>query len=225
MKLHFAIPVFNKLAAERFGVSQPKTYEELVAAKYHCNLIIPNPGYSGTGFVFCASILKEMGPEKGWAYLKRLYGHTRLLTKDGGDPARYIGWGDGVVGITGLFRAMTEQSKGAPIEMLFFKEGVFCGMDACALVKKPKIKDGAKEFLDWFYSEDVLRSFARRYPYTIWADEDMSRSPHFARLPKDLPSRLIMNIEVETSPERFRALCKRIHEMFADEPCECDKPQ
>lgn len=147
----------------------PKGYADLIDPVYRGHLVMPNPASSGTGFLTVSAILQLMGEEKGWEYLDKLNGNISTYTHSGSKPCKMAGSGETEIGISFGYRGFMQKKKGEPIVTVFPSEGSGWDVEANCLIKKAKIKDAAKVFLDWAISPTVMTAYAQVYPVTAYA--------------------------------------------------------
>jgi iron(III) transport system substrate-binding protein len=176
--------VGNTIEMEKKGLTMPKSYADLLKPEYKGQIVMPNPASSGTGFLTVSAILQLMGEEKGWDYLDQLHENIAQYTHSGSKPAKMAGKGEFPIGISFAYRGFTQRSKGEPVVVAFPTEGSGYEVEANALMKKPRIKNDAKVFLDWAISDEAMAMYAKVYPIVAtdikveapegWPDNPMS---------------------------------------------------
>ncbi len=158
----------NTIETKAANIPTPKSFEDLIKPEYKDALIMPNPASSGTGFLTVSAILQMMGEKKGWEYLDKLDKNVTRYTHSGSKPCKLAGSGETPIGISFGYRGFIQKQKGEPIVTVFPSEGSGWDVEANGLVKKAKIKDAAKVFLDWAISPDVMKAYAKVYPVTAY---------------------------------------------------------
>ncbi|MFJ5760290.1 putative 2-aminoethylphosphonate ABC transporter substrate-binding protein [Neobacillus sp. NPDC093182] len=146
----------NTVELENKGLPIPKSYEDLLDPKYKGLISMPNPASSGTGFLTVSALIQLMGEDGAYEYLDKLHDNIGIYTHSGSKPAKLAGQGEFPIGISFDYPSFKEKESGAPIEVVFPKEGSGWEMEANTLVKKPEIKEAAKTFLDWAVSREAL---------------------------------------------------------------------
>ncbi|KGM44708.1 putative 2-aminoethylphosphonate ABC transporter substrate-binding protein [Neobacillus niacini] len=146
----------NTVELENKGLPIPKSYEDLLDPKYKGLISMPNPASSGTGFLTVSALIQLMGEDGAYEYLDKLHDNIGIYTHSGSKPAKLAGQGEFPIGISFDYPSFKEKESGAPIEVVFPKEGSGWEMEANTLVKKPEIKEAAKTFLDWAVSKEAL---------------------------------------------------------------------
>ena len=153
----------NRLAEK--GLDKPLSWADLTKPEYKGEVIMPNPGSSGTGYLQVMSILfmngiKE-GREDGWDFLKKLHQNIVEYTNSGSAPAKMASTGEIAVGVSFGYRVAKQIADGFPVEMVFPAEGSGYELEANALVKGAKNPENAKRFLDWAISENAMRAYSK----------------------------------------------------------------
>lgn len=156
--------VGNTIEMKSKGLAMPTSYADLTKPEYKGTLVMPNPASSGTGFLTVSAILQLMGEEEGWSYLDQLHENIALYTHSGSAPAKMAGKGEFPIGLSFAYRGFKQRTKGEPVEIAFPAEGSGYDVESNALVKKPRIKKEAKQFLDWAISDEAMQMYAKVYP-------------------------------------------------------------
>ena len=95
-------------------------------------------------------------PDKGWDYVERL-----CLNLDGkllsGSSAVYKGVADGeyAVGLTFEEGGAKYVADGAPVKLIYMKEGVISKPDGIYIIKNAKHMENAKKFIDFITSKEA----------------------------------------------------------------------
>ncbi|WP_054027118.1 putative 2-aminoethylphosphonate ABC transporter substrate-binding protein [Bacillus sp. FJAT-28004] len=155
--------IVNKVEMEKRNLTIPQSYEELAKPEYKGLIAMPHPASSGTGYLTVNALNQLYGKEKAWQYMDKLHENMMLYTHSGSKPAKMAASGEVPIGISYGYSGILEQKKGAPVEVIFPKEGSGWDMEANALVKKKEIKPEAKLFLDWAISEEPMKEYNKNY--------------------------------------------------------------
>ncbi|MCX7779425.1 MAG: extracellular solute-binding protein [Negativicutes bacterium] len=139
----------QKLLGEK-GVQAPQSWEDLLKPEFKGQVVMANPGSSGTAYTMLASIVQMMGEEKGLEYMKKLNGQIKTYPKSGTAPGRMVGQGEATVGITFLHDAIKYREEGMKdIVLSAPKEGTGYEIGAVAIIKGGPDQAAAKKFIDW----------------------------------------------------------------------------
>ncbi len=141
----------------------PHSLADLTKPEYKGLIVMPNPASSGTGFLFVAGVLQSMGEKKGWEFLDKLHENIARYLHSGSQPAKLAASGEFPIGISFDYRCLNLKAGGAPIDVVFPKEGSGWDLEANALVKKSTMKPEAKVFLDWAISQDVMKEYGKNF--------------------------------------------------------------
>src|SRR6202521_6249498 len=182
-----AVVCYNSAEAQKKEFPSPETWADPAKPVYKGQITMPNPASSGTGFFDVSAWLQTMGEAGGWKYMDALHENIAQYTHSGSKPCRQAGAGEFVVGISFDFRGNDVKQKGAPVELVFPKEGLGWDLEAAAIMKNTRKMDAAKKLIDWVATKAANEAFAKNF--AIVAHPDVK--PVLAFVPTDLESRLI----------------------------------
>ena len=198
------------------GLSIPYSWSDLTKPEYAGEIIMPNPGSSGTGYLQVSSILLmngiKQGREDGWDFLKKLHKNIVEYTNSGSAPAKMSSKGEIAIGVSFGYRAAKQKADGYPVTMVFPKEGSGYELEANALIKGAKNKKNAKRFLDWAISENAMKAYSK---YKIMVTRKGISSQSTLPLPKPEEVKLA-EMDFQWSAENKTALVKKWTELFQD---------
>jgi iron(III) transport system substrate-binding protein len=189
MDVFAAVGCYNTVEGKKRNIPKPETWADLTKPVYKGQITMPNPASSGTGFFDVTAWLQTMGEAGGWKYMDQLHENVAQYTHSGSKPCRQSGAGEFVVGISFDFRGNDVKQKGAPVELVFPKEGLGWDIEAAGIVKTTKKMDAAKKLLDWVATKEANEAYAKNF--AIVAHPDVK--PVLPHLPADLEKRLIKN--------------------------------
>jgi iron(III) transport system substrate-binding protein len=189
MDVFAAVVCYNTVEGKKKNIPQPQTWADLVKPVYKGQITMPNPASSGTGFFDVTAWLQTMGEANGWKYMDQLHENIAQYTHSGSKPCRQAGAGEFVVGISFDFRGNDVKAKGAPVELVFPKEGLGWDIEASGIVKTTKKMDAAKKLMDWTATKEANQAYAKNF--AIVAHPEVK--PALPHIPANLESRLIKN--------------------------------
>lgn len=152
----------NIKEAKSRGVNIPKSYKELLLPKYKKQISMPNPGTSGTGYMFLSSIIQNLGEKEGWSYLDKLNENIRVYEHSGSGPIKSTSMGEQLIGIDMRGESLREEKKSPQIKTFFPEEGLAWDLDGIALIKKKDIKEESKKFMEWILSPEAMKIEAEK---------------------------------------------------------------
>jgi iron(III) transport system substrate-binding protein len=74
--------------------------------------------------------------------------------------------GEFVVGISFEYRANANKARGAPIDLVFPKEGLGWDLEAFAIHKGTKKHDAARKLADWASSREAMELYGKNFAIT-----------------------------------------------------------
>jgi iron(III) transport system substrate-binding protein len=112
--------------------------------------------------------------------------------------------GEYVMGISFEYRANSNKAKGAPIDLVFPKEGLGWDLEAFAIHKGTKKLDAAKKLADWASSKDAMMLYGKNFAITAMPGV----AAPLANVPKDYESRLVKKDFYYEADNRERILAE-----------------
>jgi iron(III) transport system substrate-binding protein len=146
---------FNRVEAQKLGLPKPESWKDLSKPIYKGKITMPHPASSGTGYLDVTSWLQMWGEKEGWKYMDGLHENIAQYVHSGSKPCKQAGAGEFPIGISFEFRAHQVQKSGAPIDLIFPKEGLGWDIEATSIMKTSKKMAEAKRFADWMASKDA----------------------------------------------------------------------
>ncbi len=152
----------NTERLESMGAPVPQSWEDLKNPAYKGEVVMPDPGSSGTGYLQIAAILQGMGEEAGWQLIKDIDPNIAQYTTSGSRPCRMAQAGEYAIGASLSYVAMQGIEQGYPIQMVIPGDYAGFELEANGLMAGAKNPDDAKRFLDWTLSEGASSAYAER---------------------------------------------------------------
>jgi iron(III) transport system substrate-binding protein len=199
---------FNTVEAQKKGLPKPESWKDMTKPIYKGQIVMPNPASSGTGFFDVTAWLTLWGDDNGkgggWKYMDALHENIAQYTHSGSKPCNMAASGEYVMGISFEYRGNTNKAKGAPIDLIFPKEGLGWDLEAFAIHKGTKNLDAAKKLADWASSKDAMMLYGKNFAITA----QPGLAPPLANVPKDYEARLVKMDFVKTADSRERVLAE-----------------
>jgi iron(III) transport system substrate-binding protein len=199
---------FNTVEAAKKGIPKPETWKDLTKPAYKGQIVMPNPASSGTGFFDVSAWLTLWGDDGGkgggWKYMDALHQNIAQYTHSGSKPCNMAATGEFVVGISFEYRANTNKAKGAPIDLVFPKEGLGWDLEAFAIHKGTKNLAAARKLADWASSKDAMLLYGKNFAITA----QPGVAAPLANVPKDYEARLVKMDFATTAANRERVLAE-----------------
>ncbi|MFS4551548.1 putative 2-aminoethylphosphonate ABC transporter substrate-binding protein [Comamonas resistens] len=189
MDLWSSAVCFNTVEAQKRKLPAIASWADLTRPEFKGSITMPHPASSGTGYLMVAAWLQMMGEDKGWAYMDALHQNIGVYTHSGSKPCRQAGAGEFPVGLSFEYRANKTKKDGAPIDIVFPKEGLGWDVEATAIMKTSKKQEAAKVLADWAVTPDANKLYAANF--AILALPEAQEKHEF--IPADLEKRLAKN--------------------------------
>ncbi|OIP08699.1 MAG: putative 2-aminoethylphosphonate ABC transporter substrate-binding protein [Betaproteobacteria bacterium CG2_30_68_42] len=199
---------FNTVEAKKKNIPKPETWKDLLKPAYKGQVVMPNPASSGTGFLDVTAWLALWGDKDGagdgWKFMDGLHQNIAQYTHSGSKPCNMAAAGEYVVGISFEYRANTNKAKGAPIDLVFPKEGLGWDLEAFAIHKGTKHLDAAKKLADWASSRDAMLLYGKNFAITA----QPGVAAPLANVPRDYEARLVKMDFTVAAENRERVLAE-----------------
>jgi iron(III) transport system substrate-binding protein len=180
---------FNTVEAAKKNIPKPETWRDLTKPVYKGQVVMPHPASSGTGFFDVTAWLQVFGEAEGWKYMDGLHENIAQYMHSGSRPCAAAAAGEYVVGISFEYRANREKARGAPVELVFPKEGLGWDLEAIGIVKTTQKLDAAKSLVNWSITNEAMALYAANF--AIVAVPSLSKP--LPNVPTDYASRLVKN--------------------------------
>ena len=182
---------FNTVEAAKKNIPKPESWQDMIKPIYKGQIVMPNPASSGTGYFDVTAWLTLFGDNNGtgggWKFMDGLHENIAQYTHSGSKPCNMAASGEFVMGISFEYRGNANKAKGAPIDLIFPKEGLGWDLEAFAIHKGTKKLDAAKKLADWASSKDAMMLYGKNFAITA----QPGLAPPLANVPKDYESRLV----------------------------------
>jgi iron(III) transport system substrate-binding protein len=199
---------FNTVEAQKKGIPKPETWKDLTKPVYKGQIVMPNPASSGTGYFDVTAWLTLWGDQNGqgggWKYMDALHQNIAQYTHSGSKPCNMAATGEYVVGISFEYRANSNKAKGAPIDLVFPKEGLGWDLEAFGIMKGTKKLDAAKKLADWASSKDAMQLYGKNFAITA----QPGVAAPLANVPADYEKRLVKMDFKTAADNRERVLAE-----------------
>ena len=154
---------YNVAEATKQGLPRIESWKDLLKPEFKGKIVMPNPNSSGTGFLDVTAWLQMFGEKGGWDYMDKLHDNIAVYTHSGSKPCKMAGAGEFPVGISFEYRANATRSQGAPIDIIYPKEGLGWDLEAIGIVKTTAKLDAAKKLSDWASSKEAMALYAKNF--------------------------------------------------------------
>ncbi|MBK6980520.1 MAG: putative 2-aminoethylphosphonate ABC transporter substrate-binding protein [Betaproteobacteria bacterium] len=189
MDVYAAVVCYNTVEGQKKGIPKPESWADLAKPVYKGQVTMPNPASSGTGYLSVSGWLQVMGEAGGWKYMDQLHENVAQYTHSGSKPCRQSGAGEFVVGISFDFRGNDVKQKGAPVDLVFPKEGLGWDVESSGIVKATKKMDAAKKLMDWVATKEANMAYAKNFALVAHPEV----KPSLPHIPADLDKKIIKN--------------------------------
>jgi len=160
------IPSVIMVNTDLIGDLQVEGYEDLLNPALRGKIAMADPAQSSSAYEHLINMLYAMGagePEQGWGYVEKLVQNLdgRLLASS---AEVYLGVADGefALGLTFEEGGARYALAGAPVKLVYMKEGVISKPDSICIVRQARHREKAEKFLDFITGKEAQTFIARR---------------------------------------------------------------
>ena len=204
MDLWSSAVCFNTVEAGKRNLPKPASWNDLTQPVYKGLLTMPHPASSGTGYLMVSAWLQMMGEAKGWAFMDALHQNIGVYTHSGSKPCKQAGAGEFPIGLSFEYRANKTKKEGAPIDIVFPKEGLGWDVEATGIMKTTKKLEAAKALADWSVTRKANELYAKNF--AVLALPSVQEQLEF--VPSDLDKLLAKNDFTWAAANRDRILAE-----------------
>jgi iron(III) transport system substrate-binding protein len=184
----------------------PRTWKDLLDPKWKGKEVTAHPGYSGV----IATHVLALVQLHGWDYFKALAANRVMLVQSAVDPSGVVASGERVVAVNGGDYVFYKQKKkGAPLELVYPKEGVPLVVSPTAITAFAPHPNAARLFTDYSFSREVQQALAD--------SEGLYTGHPDVKYPADKPKLSdlkLLQVDPEELEKRNEEIKKRFVEFF-----------
>jgi iron(III) transport system substrate-binding protein len=149
--------IVNRQKLTALGIPVPRSYNDLLNPRYKGLISMPNPKTSGTGYMFLVSLINAWGENAAFTYFDGLSENILQFTTSGSGPVNALVQGEVAIGL-GMTLTATQaiNTKGVPLEILFFSEGAPSITTSFGIIKGKEKSRAVKEVFEYIISKVVV---------------------------------------------------------------------
>jgi iron(III) transport system substrate-binding protein len=184
----------------------PKTWKDLLDPRWRGKLVTAHPGYSGVVATHVLALVQM----HGWDYFKQLAQQKVMIVQSAVDPAGVVASGERMVAVNGGdYTFYQTKKKGAPLEIVYPKEGVPLVVSPTAITAFAPHPNAAKLFTDFTFTRDIQQ---------VMADSEGLYTGHpEVKYPSDKPKLSdlkLLQVDPDELEKRNEEIKKRFVEFF-----------
>lgn len=177
----------NTVELKKRNLPIPQSWQDLTQPYYQGLIVMPNPASSGTGYLDVTAWIQLFGETKAWQYMQALDRNISQYVHSGSKPCKMAAQGETVIGISFGYPGLKLKAQGAPLELVYPKEGLGWEMEASAIIQGTDRLSSAQKFIDWTVSEAANQAYAKNF--ALVAHQQVK--PQHKGMPDNLEEKLI----------------------------------
>jgi iron(III) transport system substrate-binding protein len=191
----------DKVAA----ADEPKTWNDLVDAKYKGKLVMPDPSFTSLQ----VSVVGTMAKERGWGFYEKLRANDVMIVQGNQQVADTLKRGERLIAVGALDSYAADLKKeGHPIKTLYPSDGLFVIPSPTSVVKGSPSPNAAKLFAEFMIGDTVQKMFSAEGGYSARTD---IAAPQGSPDLKTLKILAVDNDHIEKETGRIK---RRFNEIF-----------
>ncbi len=148
---------YNTELQDKKKLPVPRCWKDLLDPRLKGEVMLGNPGTSGTAYLMLATLVQVMGEEEAFQYMKALNANVASYARSGIGPMTSVKRGEIYVGSSVLHGVINEIVAGFPVKPILPCEGVGYEVGSMAIIKGARNLDNAKKFVDWALTVDAQK--------------------------------------------------------------------
>lgn len=168
---------YNTELAEKRKLPVPRCWKDLLDPRLKGEVMLGNPGTSGTAYLMLASLVQVFGEDEAFNYMKALNVNVASYARSGIGPMTAVKRGEIYVGSTVLHGVINEIAAGFPVKAILPCEGVGYEVGSMAIIKGARNLDNAKKFADWALTVDAQKIGLEVKEYAIPSNRGVPLPP------------------------------------------------
>lgn len=184
----------------------PKTWKDLLDAKWRAKEVTGHPGYSGIILTHVVALVNQYG----WDYFRDLAKNKLHIVQSANDPAGVVASGERPVGVNGAeYFYYKTLKQGNPIKIVYPQEGVPLVVSPSAIAKDAPHPNAARLFTEFIFTKEAQQ---------ILADKEGLYTGHpEVTYPKDKPKLgelKLLSVDPDELEKKNAEIRKRFVEFF-----------
>ncbi len=178
------------------GAPVPKSWADLKNPAYRGLIQMPSPQTSGTSYEMILTLVKLMGEDAAFQYLKAISPNVQTYTQSGTAPSAALGLGQCAIAIQFTPGFLELADKGYKVDVVFPSEGVGHEVASVSVLKGAQHLKEAKLLVDWITSKKGQQAMVDAKTYFLPIRNDVNAG-------KGVPA--LSQIKVVESDQAFAA--------------------
>lgn len=196
------------------NIEKPETWDDLLKPEFENQIMVANPGSSGTAFLFLSGMVQARGEEDGLNYMLKFDNSVKQYTKSGSAPAMSAGLGEAAIGITFMHNGLRHIEEGFEnISVVPPADGTWYSTAAVGIIEGAPELEAAKIFIDWALTTDAQEIGQQFGSYQFPSNPD-AKIPEKAEALRDVP---LNEYDLEWSGENRAELVEKWDNMIKND--------
>jgi len=173
---------YNTELQEKKKLPVPRCWKELTDPRLKGEIMLGNPGTSGTAYLMLATLVQVFGEDEAFALMKALAPNVASYARSGIGPMTAVKRGEIYLGSSVLHGVINEIVAGFPVKPILPCEGVGYEVGSMAIIKGARNPDAARKFVDWALTVDAQKIGLEVKEYAIPTNKSVPLPPQVPNL-------------------------------------------
>lgn len=157
----------NTEILKKYGLKEPKTYEDLLKPEYKNLIAMQDPKSSSTGYNFYLNLVNEWGEKRALEYFDRLNENVKQYSESGSGPVKLLIQGECAIGTALTYQVVTEMNNGNPLKMIYPPQGSPFSLDGISIVKGKDSNPDTVRVFEYIANEALVKDKDKYNPGKI----------------------------------------------------------
>ena len=166
--------IVNTQVLKAKGLAEPQSYADLLKPEYKNLISMPNPKFSGTGYMFIKNLVNIWGEDKALDYFDDFSKNVLQFTSSGSGPVKALVQGEAAIGLGMTGQAVIEINKGSPLKVTYFEEGSPYTLYGMAIIAGKEKRQAVQDVMKFFYDHLIEENNAKFFPEKVFKNKDFT---------------------------------------------------
>lgn len=141
--------------ANALGLEPPVRWSDLARDEYKSKFVIPDPSYSGAGYLHLVSLIQNLGEDRAWGVLEKVAANQPRIARSAFAPCQAVIDKQAYVGITVTIAAARLKRLGMSVNMQVPFDAAGCEPEGFAMNARTENSEAALRVLRWMLTTDA----------------------------------------------------------------------
>ena len=162
----------NTKILKKYGLEEPKTYEDLLKPEYENLIALQDPKSSSTGYNFYLNLKNNYGMENTLKFYDELDKNVKQYSESGSGPVKLLIQGECAIGTALTYQVVNEINNGNPLKMIYPPEGSPYSLDGVSFIKNREDNEKVTEIFEYLVNDCLVKDKEVNNPGKILKEQE-----------------------------------------------------